>query len=110
MSKNVALVILMIIVTQCTTKDRARTQVIILPPEMSDPYLQSFRNKNIKFIVLDRIGERNPRPDTIELDGWGNVIAITGPYEREKRAYDTNGFLVKRRISSDFSVQYIARY
>lgn len=110
MSKCVALVILTVFIAQCTVKDRSSDQVTILPPELSDPYLQSFRNKNIRFIVFERIGEVNSRPDTIELDSRGNIISITGPYEREKRAYDSNGFLVKRWIFSDFSVLYIARY
>jgi hypothetical protein len=106
----IASAMLMITAVQCSEKQRETTERTITPPELSDPYLQSFRNKNIKFIVLERIGDKNPRPDTIELDGWGNVINITGPYERENRAYDATGFLVKRRVSSDFSVQYIARY
>ncbi|MFD0998576.1 hypothetical protein ACFQ21_04630 [Ohtaekwangia kribbensis] len=110
MSKCVALVVLMVVVAQCTVKDKRSNQVTILPPELSDPYLQSFRNKNIRFIVFERIGEIDPRPDTIELDVHGNVVSITGPYEREKRAYDARDFLVKRMMFSDFSVQYIARY
>lgn len=93
MSKCVALVVLMVVVAQCTVKDKRSNQVTILPPELSDPYLQSFRNKNIRFIVFERIGEIDPRPDTIELDVHGNVVSITGPYEREKRAYDARDFL-----------------
>lgn len=110
MVKGLALIVLLVVIIQCTTNDKHNAGRVVFPPEFSDPYLQSFRNKNIKFIVFERIGEINPRPDTIELDRKGNVVNITGPYEREKRAYDANGFLVKRRIFSDFSVQYIARY
>jgi hypothetical protein len=108
--RNIASAVLLVMVVQCTLKQPDSGEVKILPPEFSDPYLECFRDKNIRLIVFERMGEIDPRPDTIELDVKGNIVNITGPYERERRAYDSNGFLVKRRIFSDFSVQYIARY
>jgi hypothetical protein len=108
--KNSALVILMIVVAQCGSKGDVQI-VTSLPPEFSDPYLQSFRNKNLKYVLSERIiGTKALDPDTIELDRRGNIVRIAGPNGREKRAYDVNNFLVRRRLSSDIVENYIARY
>lgn len=100
----------MIVAVQCSG-EKAQNGVLILPPEFSDPYFQSFRNKKIKHIISERLDRvRIPHNDTIDFDRRGNVVRIKRYGEEEKRAYDTNDFLVRRWQRSDIAVQYIARY
>jgi hypothetical protein len=110
-SRNIAYLILMIVAVQCGSREKVQTGVVFLPPELSDPYLQSFRNKNIKYITSERLGRlKDPYPDTIDFDRRGNIVRIKRYGEEEKRAYDANDFLVRRWQRSDVTVQYIARY
>jgi hypothetical protein len=109
--KNIALAILVLVIVQCGSKDNLKSPVTISPPELSDPYLQSFRNKNIKYIIFERLGRvKDPYPDTIELDHRGNIVRIHRSGEEEKREYDGNDFLIRRWLRSDVTVQYLARY
>ena len=110
-SKNIAYIILTIVALQCGRKEQVQSGVTISPPEFSNPYLQSFRNKNIKHIISERLGPtKDPYPDTIDFDRRGNIVRIKRSGEEEKRAYDANDFLVRRWQTSDVTVQYIARY
>jgi hypothetical protein len=107
---HVGLGLAFILGMQCTSSDRARQNANIRPPEMNNPYFQSFRNRGIKYILFEHMPATSASPDTIELDQFGNVIKITGPYERENRDYDRNGYLVRRLVRSDFTVHCLARY
>lgn len=83
------------------------------PPELSDPYLQSFRNKKIKYVISERLEVKDFYPDTIEFDRQGNIVRIRHTRiwgDEERRAYDSSGFLVRRWLRSDVVLQYIARY
>jgi len=109
MFKKSALIVLIIVGIQCGRRDDTRSEAIVLAPELSDPYFQSFRNKNIKYALLEQIGPRDWR-DTLEFDRRGNVVRIRRYGEEEKRTYDEKDFLVRRRVMSDIAQHYIARY
>ncbi|MGC3945588.1 MAG: hypothetical protein QM762_13895 [Chryseolinea sp.] len=102
---NAFLLVLVIAVLSCNNKQTAANRRTIYPPEFSDPYLEAFRGKNIKFIVSEP-----PLSDTIEFDRRGNLVRIKKYGQEEKRAYDSNNFLIRRWIRSDFTKQYTVRY
>ncbi|MGC3945589.1 MAG: hypothetical protein QM762_13900 [Chryseolinea sp.] len=82
-----------------------------MPPELSDPYLESFRDKGIKYVISEKLGRAtDPFPDTIQLDRLGNVQRIRRYGEEERRAYNDSNFLVRRWLRSDVTVQYDIRY
>ena len=109
--RNICLLILTLIGVQCGSKEKVQTGVANLPPEFNDPYLQSFRNKNIRYAISERLSlTRDPYPDTIDFDQRGNIVRIRRYGGEEKRAYDSNDFLVRRWERSDVTMQYIARY
>ena len=81
-----------------------------MPPEFSDPYLQSFRNKNIKYVISERLEAKDLYPDTIELDQQGNIVRIRRWGEEERRTYDSNGILLRWWLRSDITLHYIAKY
>lgn len=81
----------------------------IFPIEFNDPYLNSFRGKNIKYVIMER-QDRQSSPDTIELDNAGNIIRIKSWWSTELRSYDSIGFLQRLRHRSDITLNYILRY
>ena len=81
----------------------------ILPIEFNDPYLNAFRGKNIKYVILER-QDRQSIPDTIELDKAGNIIRIMSWWSKELRSYDSQGFLQRVRQQSDITLNYVLRY
>lgn len=76
--------------------------------ERSDPYLEAFRNKNIRYAVVET--DSDFRPDTISFDKLGNVVRIWNPFYREKRGYDSEGFLVRLWHYNDFTTSLVANY
>jgi hypothetical protein len=79
------------------------------PPERIDPYLESLRNKDIRFILgISTINVG--KVDTIELDREGKIVRLDKLGGSERRSYDACGFLVKRCKFSDFVASYTAKY
>jgi hypothetical protein len=90
---------------RCTLDTDVTERGKILPPEYSDPYLNSFRNKNIHYIVIyDKGGDT--RTDTIELDRKGDIIKTKRFWRTERRAYDSAGFCIRLWQNSDITGNY----
>ena len=66
---------------------------VIRPPEWSDPYLQAFRGKNIRYAIVENKGG-DTRPDTIEFDREGNIITTKRFWSHNRFFYDSAGFKV----------------
>jgi hypothetical protein len=81
----------------------------ILPIEFSDPYLNSFRGKDIKYVILER-QDWHSNPDTIELDRVGNIVRIESGASTVRQSYDSLGFLRRKLERSDISSHYLIRY
>jgi hypothetical protein len=93
-----------------TTDTRSSSDMFLPPPEDSDPFLKSLRGKGIHFVILYQLDGRDQRNDTIQLDPDGRIIKITGPFDRERREYDSAGFLTRRWVSSDYTIHFSLRY
>lgn len=81
----------------------------ILPIEFNDPYLNSFRGKNIKYVIQQN-EDQHLYPDTIELDKAGNIIRIKSWFVTELLSYDSIGFLQRKLHVSDIVLNYVIKY
>jgi hypothetical protein len=80
--------------------------------EWSDPYLQAFRGKNIRYAIVEKKGG-DTRPDTIEFDREGNIITTKKFWSHNRFFYDSAGFkVIQWQLSCTYAcykIQYVSR-
>src|SRR5687767_9983188 len=90
----------------CTKSERSS---VVRPPEWSDPYLQAFRGKNIRYAIIENKGG-DTRPDTIECDHEGNIIRIKEFWSHKRFYYDSAGFkVIETQSNGTYKIQYVTR-
>lgn len=76
-----------------------------------DPYLNSFRGKGIKTILMTDLNDSlGWTTDTISLDTKGNVLRIKRFSYEQFREYDKLNYLISMRTVTDIYENYVIKY